>query len=59
MPELPRHTPPRRPRNWWISIRDAGFTGSIFLGAIGLVLLWLLVMGAQLALTFVVGALGL
>lgn len=59
MPELPRHTPPRRPRNGWISIRDAGFTGSIFVGILGFVALWLLVTGAQMAFAFVAGALGL
>lgn len=59
MNPMPRHTPPRRPRSWWPSIRDAGFTGAIFFGVIGLGALWLLVTGAQLALAFVAGALGL
>ncbi len=58
-PPMPRHTPPRRPRNYWSSIRDAGFTGAIFLGVIGLAALWILVMGGQLILAFVAGALGL
>jgi hypothetical protein len=59
MPELPRHVPPRRPRNWWASIRDAGFTGFIFVGVLGIGVLWVIVTGAQLGLAFVAGALGL
>lgn len=59
MPEMPRHVPPRRPRNWWESIRDAGFTGFVFVGAFGVAALWVIITGAQLALAFVAGALGL
>ena len=59
MPQLPRHVPPRRPRSWWSSIRDAGFTGFVFLGALGLAVLLVIVTGAQLGLAFVAGALGL
>ncbi len=59
MPELPRHVPPRRPRSWWSSIRDAGFTGSIFLGVVALGVIWLLVTCAQLGLAFLMGLLGI
>ena len=51
MPELPRHVPPRRPQNWWASIRDAGFTGFIFVGVLGIVLLWVVYLG----IAFLVG----
>jgi hypothetical protein len=59
MPDLPRHVPPRRPRSPWESIRDAGFTGFVFVGALGLAALWVIVTGAQLGLAFIAGALGL
>jgi hypothetical protein len=59
MPEMPRHVPPRRPRNWWESIRDAGFTGFVFVGAIGLAVLWALSVCVQLVIAFIAGALGL
>jgi hypothetical protein len=59
MPELPRHVPPRRPRSWWSSIRDAGFTGFVLMGAVGLVVIGLLITCAQLGLTYLAGLMGL
>ena len=56
---LPRHIPPRRPGEFWERLQALGIFGVVLVGVAGLTALWLVVTGAQLALAFVAGVLGL